>query len=281
VLVIAAAALQIAAASPTPDLREFLAPAPGADWLEAPAGPNVINGPFSAHDWAVYVEDDPTERALNRDGFVTGYGRAFEQKVTQDFLEEQVFQFKTASGAGHTYDAFKIDAKTDKNYKSEFPAWDSTTSWGVEFANDQGDRMFSVQFRKGSLLFIVNLWTQKDDLSASVVDFAHKDFDLAPETTELAASAQSLPQAAAWVIALSLFALVVLVLGVIFVLVRRRPTPVSAALAAGGVQMSDDGSYWWDGVRWRSAATDVPPTAQRSADGAYWWDGKSWRRTGQ
>ena len=141
--------------------------------------------------------------------------------------------------------------------------------------------MFSVQFRKGSLLFIVNLWTQKDDLSTTVVDFAHKDFDLAPETTELAASTQSLPQAAAWVIGLSLFALVVLVLGVIFVLVRRRPTPVPAALAAGGVQMSDDGSYWWDGVRWRSAATDVPPTAQRSADGAYWWDGKSWRRTGQ
>ncbi len=74
---IAVAALQIAAASPSPSLSQYLATEPGADWLEAPAGPDVIDGPFNAHEWGVYVEDSPTERALNKDGFVAGYGRAW------------------------------------------------------------------------------------------------------------------------------------------------------------------------------------------------------------
>src|SRR5437762_339056 len=66
VLLIAVAVLQIGAASPSPDLRQYLATEPGADWLEAPAGPDVIDGPFNAHEWGVYVEDSPTERALNK-----------------------------------------------------------------------------------------------------------------------------------------------------------------------------------------------------------------------
>src|SRR5207245_355020 len=67
---------------------------------------------------------------------------------------------------------------------------------------------------------------------------------------------------------------------------RRRGSMTPAMVAApgamgsppaGGVQMSTDGKYWWDGQNWRDAATETPPSAQRSSDGALWWDGQNWR----
>jgi len=276
-----AALLQVAAASPSPDLRQYLAPAPGTDWVDAPASPEVINGPFNAHDWAAYVDDAKAEASLHLYGFVTGYGLAWQQKVTKDFLEEHVFQFTGGRGARYLFDAFKVDTKTSKFLKREFSTWDANDVYGNEFAFDDGERGFSVFFIKGALLFEVNLYSAANDLTDKTLSIARGEFDAAPDATQLTSATQVLPQAAAWVIGLSLLALVLLIAGVILVLARRRPAPAAAALAAGGVRMSDDGSYWWDGVRWRSSATDVPPTAQRSADGAYWWDGRSWRRTGQ
>src|SRR5437879_2671914 len=79
-------------------------------------------------------------------------------------------------------------------------------------------------------------------------------------------------------------AIIVAIVAVIgFLAVRRRgsalPAMVGAGVGApaGAVQMSDDGSYWWDGQTWRDAAHETPPMAQRSGDGTLWWDGRTWR----
>jgi hypothetical protein len=47
--------------------------------------------------------------------------------------------------------------------------------------------------------------------------------------------------------------------------------------APAGVQLSDDGKYWWDGQAWKDASLEAPPSAQRSSDGTLWWDGRNWR----
>ena len=70
----ALASALIGAASPTPDLGAYLAPPPSSDWVEAEKASDVMAGPFTAHDYGVYVEDSGSERALNRYGFVAGYG---------------------------------------------------------------------------------------------------------------------------------------------------------------------------------------------------------------
>ena len=272
------AMLQVAAASPAPDLSTYLAPAPSPDWVDAPAAPDVINGPFTAHDWAAYVGDTRTEGTLNRTGFVAGYGKSWEQKVTQDFLEEQVFEFKSSDGARRAYDGFKLAGQTSKHYSSEFAAWDSKVSWGSKYVFDDGDQLFSVQFRKGPLFFMVNLYSTDRDLTGTAVQIARGEDDAAPLLTELANSTSPLPQAAQWAIGLGLIVFVVLVGTVIFVIVRQRRTEIP--LVAAGLQMSADRAYWWDGAQWRAAATDIPPTAQRSADGVYWWDGQTWRQAG-
>lgn len=51
------------------------------------------------------------------------------------------------------------------------------------------------------------------------------------------------------------------------------PPPINAPV----VQLTPDGSQWWDGAEWQSTATSYPPHAARSQDGGQWWDGQSWR----
>jgi hypothetical protein len=41
-----------------------------------------------------------------------------------------------------------------------------------------------------------------------------------------------------------------------------------------GVQVSDDGQYWWDGAQWQLIPADG---LQFSDDRQYWWDGSQWQ----
>lgn len=43
------------------------------------------------------------------------------------------------------------------------------------------------------------------------------------------------------------------------------------------IQVSPDGSEWWDGTEWQPTATSYPPQALRKPDGSQWWDGQNWR----
>src|SRR2546426_430540 len=62
---------------------------------------------------------------------------------------------------------------------------------------------------------------------------------------------------------------------------KRRPMMAMYAAPPGGVQLSPDGNYWWDGQAWRDASREAPPAALRSVDGYYWWDGRTWRAVPQ
>jgi hypothetical protein len=61
----------------------------------------------------------------------------------------------------------------------------------------------------------------------------------------------------------------------VLLVTRRRHQAVG--VVPGGLTMSPDGAYWWDGAQWRDATAEVPAVAERSPDGAYWWDGHRWR----
>jgi len=69
------------------------------------------------------------------------------------------------------------------------------------------------------------------------------------------------------------------VFGIWFVVGRRRATvqPAGAAIAGlptqftgGGIGLSPDGKWYWDGSQWRNV----------SPDGRYRWDGAQWRELG-
>ena len=252
-----------------------------SDWIEDSPGPDVLDGPFTARDYAQFVQDSATERTLNRYGFVAGYARAWQQKVTQDYLVERVFEFDSASGPGYTLNWFKLGARTSKNFKRDLTALPQTNSYAVEMNYEGGIRSFRFYFVKGDLFFAIHLQTgENKDLSDSARGIAQTEFDMAPDATNVAATPSAISTTSAWVVGLASIALCFLIATVVFVAVRSaRRQPAMLAMATG-FQMSPDGASWWDGVRWHDARTEIPPNAQRSPDGVYWWDGRSWRRTG-
>ena len=81
------------------DLSFFLAAPPSQDWIQAESAADVMAGPFDAQRYADYIQDGATKYTLNLYGFITGYGREFEQQVTQNYMVELVFEFHDSAGA--------------------------------------------------------------------------------------------------------------------------------------------------------------------------------------
>jgi hypothetical protein len=263
------------------DLSALLAAPPGADWIEAGATATVIDGPITAKSYAAFLVasggKSSIESELNRDGFTGGYGRSWEQRGSQDTLIERVFQFGNTVGAGYWYDNLKTTNRTMSEYSGDLDSSSIPDSFGVVLTTTDGDREFRIEFVKGDFVFVVHLNSLTNDLSAATLTQARLQYASAATVTP-GAPAAGAHNLAAWVVpasisivALVALAFVVSIVGLLIRSRRRRPFITS------GVQWSPDGSFWWDGGQWRSAATDVPPTAMRSPDGSFWWDGRAWR----
>jgi hypothetical protein len=266
------------------DLLSLLAAAPSADWIEAGSTPTVLEGQFTAASYSAYLQSvDATpntiEGVLNLYGFRDGYAREWEQRGTDDILTERVFEFGDSRGASYWYRDLALGVKTDSSYTSDIPAAAAIpNSFGVLLTYSDG-KQWRVEFAKGNLVFIVHADAGSDDLAALAVSQAAQEYDSAPSSTVgTAAAAKPLVPESVLIFAGVVFALIALGALATGLAVGMRGRRSSAfAQARAGTQMSPDGAHWWDGARWRPAASDPPPSAQRSPDGAYWWDGTTWR----
>ena len=277
---LAAMAAQVVASSPSPDVSGYLARPPGADWVQSGPTADSLVGTVTPDSYSAWANDGgAAARALRREGFVTGYGEAWEQKVTRTFLSEFVLAFETDASATRWYNGLKLFDQTSKYYTKDIPALAIPLSVGVEWTFSDGSHEFAIEFAKGNLFYDVAMDADTADLAAATLAQAQTEYDAAPDSINVSARSSTYPAAAAWVIGLSLIAVCFLVATIVFVLVRSTRRQASVPALAAGFQMSADGVTWWDGVRWRDATIDVPPGAQRSPDGNYWWDGRTWRRT--
>ena len=283
------------AASASVDLKSLLVAPPTSDWVEADATPTILEGPFTAESYAAWLQavgsNTATQAAdnidtLRRYGFATGYARSWEQRGTQDLLEEHVFEFADSQGAGYWYADIKLGNQTGTYYAGDLPVSAIPDSFGVVLKAKTGtDRLFRVAFKKGNLMFDYTVDTLTADDTALVMGQATKSYGLltgsspSPTSEPVAATpaAARLPQLVTGGIIAGIVAVISagLIGGLYFVLSRRGRRPAHAVV--GAVQMSPDWSYWWDGALWQPTATTTPPSAPRSPDGAYWWDGASWR----
>ena len=255
----------------------YLAPPPTSDWLPS-AGSNDLVGVVTAQSYGAWVGDNGTsERALNRDGFVTGYGLAWEQKVSQDYLSEFVLEFDSADGAARMYNDLKIYDQTSKYYEKQMAALPIENSVGAQWKFEDGSHEYAIEFSKGNLVYDVTMQAITNDLAATTLAQAKAEYDEAPSSLNVS---QTIPVGAPPVTALAVMFLVIVAGTVVFIAVRARRPSRSFAIQAGEVQLSPDGAFWWDGARWRDAKTEIPPNAQRSPDGTYWWDGRTWRLPG-
>ena len=152
------------------------------------------------------------------------------------------------------------------------------TSYGASFKYTDGSSAYHVLLAKGVFVIGVTMYSDTRDLTQTTIGVAQRDYDLMPDAVSSAATTASMPGS---VIGLGVAFLVIGSATIIFLALRSARHGVHAPAMATGFQMSPDGAMWWDGARWRDAATELPPGAQRSPGGAYWWDGRSWRRTGE
>ncbi|TME53837.1 MAG: hypothetical protein E6I58_14465 [Chloroflexi bacterium] len=267
------------------DLTTLLANPPGTDWVDVGPAADRLVGTFSSHDYALFLKaagssPGSIETELNLDGFTRGYGLEWEQRGTQDLLVERVFEFKDSRGAGFWYGTLKSGSERAKQYTRAIPIPASLpNSFGAVLYAPGNGYQYRVEFVKGNLVFVVHMDSDVNDLSRPAVTQAAAMFEAAPARTDVPPGAGQAVNDLVRNVEIAAGALIVFLAfvaaGAVLLVTRRRRQTVG--VLPGGLTMSADGAYWWDGAQWREASMEVPSTAQRSPDGAYWWDGRAWR----
>lgn len=289
-------------------------PSPSLDTvLVAPADPGFVDDPnvlafpegiFTAPQWAAVAGTNAPqmEDVLHKDGFITGYARAWLDKTHNHILTQAVVALSGGQNAGKLQSFFADNMTNNKDYLHSISVSGISSAAGAHFANASVPAYSDqIWFTKGNDYFYLAAISPADDLGDLAMTQTTRQFDVAPQYTippdqwpENASSGGFDWTGTAGHLALIAFAVaavaVVVVVAGVLLLARRRPAPgaaysPTAAYAptaayppvATGVQLSPDGGYWWDGGSWRDASREAPPTAQRSADGYYWWDGRAWR----
>ena len=287
-LLLLASSARAASPPPTPSLERMLVAPNASSYVEEPQGQH--DGPFSAADYA--GSSSQTLDELHRDGFVAGYVRTWVDDARKHLIVEEVIAFGGRRDAAKWLGTVK-QASSDQYYVRAIAVDGVDSYFGRHYADPSQPAYSDVGvFLKGNDFFFVGATSRADDLGDEATIQAKRQFDaapaysIAPNQWPENASRLSLSLGAAAVplaIGGGAFILIVLaaaVLVVVVLLTRRRPGAAYAAgalPAAGGLQMSEDGRYWWDGQAWRDAGSEVPPDALRSADGYYWWDSRTWR----
>lgn len=277
------AILLAATPAPATDLKTLLALPPGTDWVAVdPTSTNLV-GEFNAHDYAAFLKavgtsPGSTETAMNLYGFTRGYGLEWEQRGTTDLLVERVFEFRDSAGANAWYSDLKRGSEAMKEYLSSIDTSTIPHSFGAVLHSPDNSSQYRVEFAKGNLTFVVHMDSSANDLASAAVAQAASMYETAPAQSQVPPGAGQAVNDIVRNIEIAAGALIVvvaLIVAVTVLLATRRRRPVAAI--AGGVTMSPDGAYWWDGAQWRNASVEVPPMAMRSPDGSFWWDGRAWR----
>lgn len=176
-MLIAVALLLVSASATSADasqLSAWLAPAPGADWVEATATPTTLEGPFSSHAYSNYLQTvSPSTPSvadeLDALAFRSGYSRTWVQGGTNDQLTERVFQFGDALGAAAWYANLKQQNQLTRYLARVIPPLDSAAdSFGVVLKTPDYTS-YRVEFVVSNLVFTVHMDSARNDLTVAVV----------------------------------------------------------------------------------------------------------------
>jgi hypothetical protein len=274
--------------TPSPSLDQILL-APPAGYL--PVATTPIKGRFTATQYTSHYGEQAVqaEHALKGAGFVDGYGMTWTQKSTRRVLVEFVIAFSGGAGARSWLAYEEAADKAKPAWKKSNPLPGIDPYYGGHFVSGATTSDL-FEFVKGNDLFSVGFYSPKNDVLALATTQATNQYGAAPSSTiptdqwpenatrpaPTSGAAVSLPNMSGvlpYLLAMTLaIGLLAVAAGMFLRWTRWRSAPRSLA-----IQLSPDGSHWWDGRTWHESAREAPPFAQRSGDGGYWWDGHSWR----
>ena len=271
--------------SPSPALGTVLAAPVVEGFVEATPEQTPVEGPITLAELAS-AGDNPSQDAqtLKQDGFVASYGRTWVDNAKSHALQELVIAFSGGAGAAKWLGSSKKTDTGNQYYLHSVPVQGIGSYYGVHLADPmRSEYVDLVGLVKGNDYFLIASLSMADDLDAATASQAKGQYDFAPSSTippsqwpehpvspftRLGDLARLYAPEEAGVAVLVVLAIAALLL------IRRRRR---GAHRIAEVQMSPDGSYWWDGGGWRDSSKEAPPDALRSEDGYYWWDGRMWR----
>jgi hypothetical protein len=247
-----------------------------------------MEGAFNAREYAAKTNpsrQSQVQSSLERSGFIGGFGRTWVQRSTQHVLIEAVLAFNGSTGAKNWLTAAQLSDKADPRYQHPIAAPGVSNYYGAHMA---GNDLFTDTFGlvKGNDYFWIITISRQDDLANAGAAQAKAVYDFAPSYTippsQWVGSAtppgldNQLGRLIGQVLLIAFVgSLVILIFAIIRRSTRRSASPPADAAAA--VQLSPDGNYWWDGMRWRDTSREAPAGARMSSDRKLWWDGRHWR----
>jgi hypothetical protein len=298
-------AIALAAPTPSPGLDGILLKPLATGYKEAPkSGPGLLEGPFDSAKYAEAIAASdiaPTKQALDRNGFLSGFGRSWTSSPTGHLLVTAVLAFSGAKGATAWLRQSEAADKADPNYSQALTISGIDTYYGARVIDKvhkvYGDAFI---FAKGNDVVIVTYVSNKNDLGTIAATQARKQFDATPPYT---IPADQWPEnkvvASSPIAALKTIGLVVgalLVLGVLgaggFIFwSRRRPALQSIpaqdppGFVSGTSITAPQGAATPPAVALPMAVAvsgaPAPPIQEgpfvMSEDRLSWWDGAAWR----
>lgn len=176
------------------DLAEILAPPPSADYADVAPSETVLNGAFTAHQYALWLARTASdaggiEGVLVQEGFQRGYARSWSSLSSTkpspgssryDWLVETVEEYGSANGAQARYAGVVSYTKAGADdYVREIETSIPRSFGAVIFSGYS----YFVMFVKGNDVYIVRMESDLDDMTALTVHQAQAQFDLAPPNT--------------------------------------------------------------------------------------------------
>jgi hypothetical protein len=240
-------------------------------------------------DWQRYAPDTGELTAADVYGSnassVQGFSDAYRKVWTsQDqVLSDRVTQFSSTLWVSVRLGAARAaDARVTGNAVVDISGYGQAAYEVRVPADANGFVRYAIVFGKGDYLAVVSLANRTGPPSITILG---QQADLQQNLIPAATAETARIGAVVILGGLGLLAVVAVVIVVIVVMLgrnRRRRVPLAYAPGvqappAGGLTLSPDRRYWWDGVTWQDTAFRLPPGAGLSPDGRSWWDGVTWR----
>lgn len=175
-----------AASSPQPRLSEILAEPAADGYTEVQQHtPGLLQGEFGATDYASLDGRNfaTTMQTLRKDGFITGYGRAWVQQAPNHVLVEIAVAFTGGAGAKTWLKQSQQADLTDPTFQHLISVDGMDNYYGARMSDSNSYFADAFLFVKGNDGFLVSTISSADDLGDSAAVQARVQYLHAPAYT--------------------------------------------------------------------------------------------------
>ncbi len=161
------ASTAMAAPDPKPHLSQVLAEPPTTSYVElASHTPGILEGPFDAGTYASIggIDMQSTINTLAKDGFISGFGRAWVQQSPSRVMVEIVVAFTGGDGAKQWLQQSQDADMTDPTFQHSITVDGIETYYGARMSDSSSYFADAFLFVKGNDGFLVSTISGFDDL---------------------------------------------------------------------------------------------------------------------